>query len=58
MGLLEVLAVKHEMEDALGLPVDLIVEEAVIPYSFVREGMEKDLVVLYGDAYPAHVVAQ
>jgi len=58
VGLFEVLAVKHEMEDALGLAIDLIVEEAVIPYAFVREGMEKDLVILYGDARPEYASAQ
>jgi predicted nucleotidyltransferase len=47
VGLFEMLGIQYEMEDALGLPVDLIVEEAVIPYSFVREGMTKDLIVLY-----------
>lgn len=47
VSLFDVLSVKHEMEDALGLAVDLIVEEAVVPYPFVREGMDRDQVVLY-----------
>jgi len=49
ISLFEMLAVQHEMEDALGLDVDLITEEVVEPYSFVRDGMAQDLVVLYGD---------
>jgi predicted nucleotidyltransferase len=58
VSLFEVLALKHEMEDALGLPVDLIAEEAVIPYSFVRDGMAEGLVVLYEDKSKAHAVAK
>lgn len=57
VGLFEVLALKHKMEDALGMKVDLIVEEAVILHSFVREGMAKDLVVLYEDERNVHAVA-
>ena len=54
-GLFEMLGIKHEMEDALGRPVDLIAEELVEPYAFVREGMAKDLTVLYeeSDAHAA-----
>jgi uncharacterized protein len=37
VGLFEVLTVKHEMEDALGLPVDLIVEEAIVLHQFVAK---------------------
>jgi predicted nucleotidyltransferase len=45
--LFEVLAVKHDMEDAIGVKVDLVAEEAVILHQFVREGMVKDSIVLY-----------
>jgi uncharacterized protein len=58
VGLFEVLAVKHEMEDALGLPVDLIVEEAVIPYTFVRQGMIRDMIVLHDHTTQEHAVTQ
>lgn len=58
VGLFEVLSVKHELEDALGLPVDLIVEEAVIPYSFVRDGITRDLVVLYEDKRKEQAISQ
>ncbi len=56
-GLFEMLGIKHEMEDALGRTVDLIAEELVETYSFVREGMAKDLTVLY-DVSGSHVPAQ
>jgi predicted nucleotidyltransferase len=58
VSLFEMLGIKHEMEDALGLPVDLIVEEVVIPYQFVREGMAKDMVVLYDDERAENAAAQ
>lgn len=57
VSMFEVLAVKHEIEDALGLAVDLLVEEAVIPYQFVREGMAKDLLVIYEDEHKEHAIA-
>ena len=57
VGLFEVLALKHKMEDTLGLKVDLIVEEAVILHAFVREGMAKDLVILYEDERKVHAIA-
>lgn len=56
-GLFEMLGIKHEMEDALGRPVDLIAEELVETYSFVREGMAQDLTVLY-DVSGSHVTTQ
>ena len=55
--LFEVLAVTHTMEDAIGLKVDLIVEEAVILHQFVRDGMAKDLIVLYEDERKEHALA-
>ncbi len=58
VSLFEVLDVQHEIEDALGLDVDLIVEEAVTPYQFVREQMAKELVVLYEDQDRAYAAAQ
>lgn len=58
VGLMEVLETQHEMEDALGLNVDLIVEEAVIPHSFVREGMRRDMIVLYNVEQPDYAVAE
>ena len=53
VGMFEMLRLKHEIEDVLHLDVDLIAEEVVQPYSFVREQMLQDLVVLYRrqDAY-------
>ncbi|MCX6048342.1 MAG: nucleotidyltransferase domain-containing protein [Chloroflexi bacterium] len=54
ISLFEMLDVKHTMEDALGLKIDLLVEEIVIPYQFVRDGMTKDLVVLYEDVSKTH----
>ena len=51
------LGIKHEMEDALGRPVDLIAEELVEPYAFVREGMARDLTVLYEES-EAHAATQ
>ena len=53
VGMFEMLRLKHEIEDMLHLDVDLIAEEVVQPYSFVREQMLQDLVVLYRrqDAY-------
>lgn len=56
VGLFEVLALKHEMEDALGLPVDLIAEEAVTLNPFVRESIAESMVVLYEDDAQAHAV--
>ena len=56
--LFEVLALKHELEDALELEVDLVVEEAVILHPFVRDGMMKDLRVLYEDAQEKHAIAK
>ena len=47
VGLFEMLGIKHEMEDALGRSVDLIAEELVEPYSFVRASMARDLTVVY-----------
>ena len=58
IGLFEMLGVNYEMEDALGLKVDLIAEEIVEPYQFVREGMVKDMVVLYEDARELHGATQ
>ncbi len=49
IGLFEVLALQHEMEDALGLSVDLIAEEAMIPHDFMQQEMAQNLVVLYTD---------
>jgi predicted nucleotidyltransferase len=57
VGLFEVLAMKHEMEDAIGRKVDLIVEEAVILHQFVRDGIAKDSVVLYEDERKEHALA-
>ena len=53
VGMFEMLRLKHEIEDVLHLDVDLIAGEVVQPYSFVREQMLQDLVVLYRrqDAY-------
>lgn len=56
--LFEVLDVQHEMEDVLGLDVDLIVEEAVVPHPFVREQIMKEAVVLYEDPYREHATAE
>ena len=47
IGLFDMLSVKHAIEDALGMNVDLIAEEIVEPYQFVRKGMARDLVVLW-----------
>ncbi|RIK56576.1 MAG: hypothetical protein DCC57_03145 [Chloroflexi bacterium] len=58
VALFEVLTLKYEMEDALGLAVDLIVEEAVVPYAFVRDGIERDQVILYEQKRPTNVVAK
>ncbi|MEZ4711091.1 MAG: nucleotidyltransferase domain-containing protein [Caldilineaceae bacterium] len=58
IGLFEMLSVKHEIEDALGLAVDLIAEEVVEPYQFVREGMAKDLVVVYDAEREPHGATQ
>lgn len=46
VGLFEMLGIKHEMEDALGMQVDLVAEEVVEPYQFMRAGIAKDLIVL------------
>lgn len=45
--LFEMLSIKYEMEEATGAPIDLLAEEVVEPYDFVRNGMAQDLVVLY-----------
>lgn len=58
VSLFEMLRVKHEMEDALGLAVDLITEEVVRPYPFVRDGIAKDQVVLYEDERETHGATQ
>lgn len=58
ISLFEMLGVKHEMEDTLGLPVDLIAEEIVEPYQFVRKGMAKDLIILYEDERKLHGTTQ
>jgi predicted nucleotidyltransferase len=58
VGLFEVLAVKHAMEDATGLKTDLIVEEAVLLHQFAREGMMNDLMVLYEDERIEDAVAE
>jgi uncharacterized protein len=58
VGLFEMLGIKHEMEDALGLPVDLITEEIVNPYQFVREGIARDSIVLYQEDGEYHGVPQ
>ena len=49
VSLFDVLDLRYEIEDALGVKVDLIVEEVVEPYPFVREGMARDLLVLYAE---------
>ena len=56
-GLFEMLGIKHEFEDAVGRSVDLIAEELVEPYSFVRDSMARDLTVIY-DASATHVTAR
>ena len=48
VGMIDMLRLKHEIEDTLHREVDLIAEEVVQPYAFVREQMLQDLVVLYG----------
>lgn len=58
VGLFEMLAVKHAMEDALGCSVDLIAEEVVKPYQFVRDGMAQDLLVLYEKSSEYDATAQ
>jgi hypothetical protein len=46
------------MEDATGLKVDLVVEEAVLLHQFVRDGMVKDLIVLHEDEHIADTLIQ
>jgi predicted nucleotidyltransferase len=58
ISLFDMLRVKHEMEDALGLEIDLIAEEVVNPHQFVRDGMMKDRVVLYEDRRETHAASQ
>ena len=58
VSLFETLAVKYEMEDTVGRKIDLIAEEIVEPYEFVREGMIRDLVVLYEGEREVHGAAQ
>ena len=57
VDLFEMLGIKHEIEDGLGRSVDLIAEELVEPYEFVRDGMSQDLTVLY-DSREIHAAAQ
>src|SRR5687767_696555 len=45
--LFEVLALKHTLEDTLGLKVDLVAEEAVILHKSVRDSMLNNLHVIY-----------
>ncbi len=52
------LGIKHEMEDAFGLPVDLITEEIANPYQFVREGIARDSIVLYQEDREYHGAPQ
>jgi predicted nucleotidyltransferase len=58
VALFEVLSMKHDMEDATGLQVDLIAEEAVTLYDSVRKGIERDLIVLFRDEQEEHAIAQ
>ena len=58
IGLFEMLGVKYEMEDVLGINVDLLAEEVVEPYKFVRRGIERDLVVLYENDKEIHGISQ
>ena len=58
IGVFEMLGIKHEMEHALGLNVDLIAEEIVDPDQLAHVRVAKDLVVLYEYERELHGAAQ